>query len=62
MALFDAIEIFARVVEAGNITRAAEQLGLSKSRVSECVIALEKRLGYASSTEPPVTFLRPKPV
>jgi len=45
MALFDAIEIYARVVEAGNITRAAEQLGLSKSRVSECVISLEKRLG-----------------
>lgn len=65
MALFDAIEIFARVVEAGNITRAAEQLGLSKSRVSECVIALEKRLGvrlldrttrHVSPTEAGVIF------
>ena len=45
MALFDDIEIFARVVETGNITRAAEKLRLSKSRVSECVMALESRLG-----------------
>lgn len=45
MAQFDEIEIFAHVVECGSITRAADRLGLSKSRVSECVIALETRLG-----------------
>jgi DNA-binding transcriptional LysR family regulator len=45
MAQFDEIEIFTRVVETGNITRAAQHMGLSKSRVSECVIGLETRLG-----------------
>lgn len=45
MALFDEIEVFARVVECGGITSAAERLKLSKSRVSECVRALEARLG-----------------
>lgn len=45
MARFDEIEIFATVVEAGTITGAAERLRLSKSRVSEAVMALEARLG-----------------
>ena len=45
MARFDEIEIFATVVEAGAITGAAGRLGLSKSRVSEAVMALEERLG-----------------
>lgn len=45
MARFDEIEIFATVVEVGTITAAADRLRLSKSRVSEAVIALEARLG-----------------
>jgi DNA-binding transcriptional LysR family regulator len=45
MSRFDEIEIFASVVEAGNITRAAKKRGLSKSRVSEMVMTLEARLG-----------------
>jgi DNA-binding transcriptional LysR family regulator len=45
MARFDEIEIFATVVEAGTITAAAAKLRLSKSRVSEAVMALEARLG-----------------
>lgn len=45
MARFDEIEIFATVVEAGTITAAAGRLRLSKSRVSEAVMALETRLG-----------------
>ncbi|MFW5680743.1 MAG: LysR family transcriptional regulator [Pseudomonadota bacterium] len=45
MARFDEIEIFATVVEAGTITAAADRLCLSKSRVSEAVMALEARLG-----------------
>lgn len=45
MSRFDEIEIFVRVVEAGTITGAAGRLGLSKSRVSEVVMALEARLG-----------------
>lgn len=45
MGLFDDIEIFARVVENGGFARAAQSLGLSRSRVSESVRALETRLG-----------------
>ena len=45
MARFDEIEIFATVVETGTITGAAGKLRLSKSRVSEAVMALEARLG-----------------
>jgi LysR family transcriptional regulator, regulator for bpeEF and oprC len=45
MPRFDEIEIFATVVEAGTITAAADRLRLSKSRVSEAVMALEARLG-----------------
>lgn len=37
--------IFARVVEAGSFSRAAERLGLPKSSVSRRVAALEDRLG-----------------
>ena len=37
--------LFARVIEAGSFSRAAERLGLPKSTVSRRIAALEKRLG-----------------
>ncbi len=45
MGLFDDMEIFARVVENGSFSRAGTAMGLSRSRVSESVRALEDRLG-----------------
>jgi DNA-binding transcriptional LysR family regulator len=45
MALFDDLEIFARVAEFGSFSKAAEALNLSRSRVSEAVRALEARVG-----------------
>ncbi len=45
MALFDDLEVFARVVELGNFSRAAAALNLSRSRVSEAVRELEVRVG-----------------
>jgi DNA-binding transcriptional LysR family regulator len=44
MALFDDFEIFARVCELGNFSRAAAALNLSRSRVSEAIRALEARV------------------
>ncbi len=41
----DALCAVIRVAELGTYTKAAESLGLSKSRVSQCVIALESELG-----------------
>lgn len=37
--------IFARIVEAGNLSRAAERLGLPKSRLSRRLAQLERQLG-----------------
>ena len=45
MSVFDEMNSFVRVVEAGSISRAAEQLGLAKSGVSRRLAELEKRLG-----------------
>ncbi|MGE0155125.1 MAG: LysR family transcriptional regulator [Reyranellaceae bacterium] len=42
---FAGIEVFARVVETGSITAAAQALQTAKSSVSETVKALEERLG-----------------
>ncbi len=45
MSLIDEMNGFVRVVEAGSISQAAEQLGLAKSGVSRRLAELEKRLG-----------------
>jgi DNA-binding transcriptional LysR family regulator len=41
----DDLLLFARVIEAGSFSRAAERVGLPKSTVSRRLAALEKRLG-----------------
>lgn len=38
-------EILGKVVETGNLTRAAEQLNLTQSAVSRAIISLEQELG-----------------
>jgi DNA-binding transcriptional LysR family regulator len=45
MDTLEGMRVFARVVEAGNFTRAAAQLGLSKALVSKYVGQLENKLG-----------------
>jgi DNA-binding transcriptional LysR family regulator len=45
MSQLDEMHVFARIVEAGGISRAAEQLGVAKSGVSRRLAELEKRLG-----------------
>lgn len=45
MGQLEDMSIFLRVVEAGGISRAADQLGLAKSAVSRRLAILEKRLG-----------------
>ncbi|OMH25791.1 LysR family transcriptional regulator [Motiliproteus sp. MSK22-1] len=45
MGQLEDIQIFIRVIEAGGIGRAAEQLGIAKSAVSRRLSELEKRLG-----------------
>ena len=50
MAKYSEIETFVRVVEAGSITRAAEQLKIAKSAVSRRLKELEARLGVQLMT------------
>lgn len=45
MDVYEEMRSFVRVVEAGSISRAAEQLGLAKSGVSRRLAELENRLG-----------------
>jgi DNA-binding transcriptional LysR family regulator len=45
MTAFDEMTSFVRVVEAGSISKAAEQLGMAKSGVSRRLADLESRLG-----------------
>lgn len=45
MSQFEEMRSFVRIVEAGSISRAAEQLGVAKSGVSRRLGDLEKRLG-----------------
>ena len=44
MDRFDALQAFARVVEAGSFTKAAQTLNLSKTTVTQLVQQLETRL------------------
>ena len=45
MGQLEDMQIFARVIESGSITQAAEQLGIAKSAVSKRLAALEQNLG-----------------
>ncbi len=45
MGQFEEMQNFIRVVEAGSISKAAEQLGVAKSGVSRRLVELETRLG-----------------
>jgi DNA-binding transcriptional LysR family regulator len=45
MSQFEEMRNFVRVVEAGSISKAAEQLGIAKSGVSRRLVGLEARLG-----------------
>src|SRR6185437_5780096 len=42
----DDLLAFTRVAEAGSFTRAAAQLGVTQSALSQTIRALEERLGY----------------
>ena len=39
-------EVFAKTVELGSLTRAAEELGLTQSGVSHILAAMEEELGF----------------
>lgn len=45
MGQLEEMTVFIRIVKAGEISRAAEQLGLTKSTVNHRLVDLEKRLG-----------------
>ncbi len=50
MNQFEDMQTFVRIVEAGSITKAAEQLDTVKSAVSRRLTELEKRLGVTLLT------------
>ena len=52
MDRFDAMQAFARVVDTGSFTKAAETLHMSRTSVTQLVQQLEARCGYACSTAP----------
>lgn len=45
MGQLEDMHVFVRVIDAGSISRAAEQLGLAKSAISRRLVELETRLG-----------------
>ena len=45
MGQLEDMSVFVRIVEAGGIGKAADQLGIAKSGVSRRLVALETRLG-----------------
>ena len=45
MDRFDAMRVFARIVERRSFTQAADDLGLPRSSVTDAVKGLESRLG-----------------
>lgn len=45
MGQLENMRIFVRIVEAGGVSKAADQLGMAKSGVSRCLVALENQLG-----------------
>ena len=45
MGQLEDMSVFVRIVEAGGIGKAADQLGMAKSGVSRRLVALETRLG-----------------
>ena len=47
MGQLENMSVFVRIVEAGGIGKAAEQLGIAKSGVSRRLVALETRLGVS---------------
>ena len=47
MGQLEDMSVFVRIVEAGGIGKAAEQLGIAKSGVSRRLVALETRLGVS---------------
>jgi len=50
MGQFEDMSVFVRIVDAGGIGKAADQLGIAKSGVSRRLVALETRLGASLIT------------
>ncbi|MBO2025749.1 LysR family transcriptional regulator [Klebsiella pneumoniae] len=55
MDRFDAMRAFARVVEAGSFTKAAQTLHMSKTTVTQLIQQLESRLASDCSIAPPAS-------
>jgi len=56
MSQLEEINVFIRVVEAGGISKAAEQLGIAKSAVSRRLAEFEKRMGVTLINRTTRTF------